>query len=126
MTGWLRLTDEQRRTSLEQASINCGINPKAIEKDWWVTLTLKVLFEMPFAHHFPQTAAVPPSAELVAAETEMADHKRLFALQQRKWKRKPQLKAAWLKTERTLLARIAAATQRIPNRTIPYNQIPAF
>jgi hypothetical protein len=52
MTGWLKLTDEQRRTSLEQASINSGINPKAIEKDWWVTLTLKVLFEMPLARHF--------------------------------------------------------------------------
>lgn len=52
MTGWLRLTDEQRRTSLEQASINSGINAKAIEKDWWVTLTLKILFEMSFAHHF--------------------------------------------------------------------------
>jgi hypothetical protein len=56
----------------------------------------------------------------------MAAHKRLFALQQNKWKRKPKLKAAWLKTERALQARITAATQRIPNRTIPYNQIPTF
>jgi hypothetical protein len=39
------LTDEQRRATVEQAAIRSGINPKAIEKDWWVTLTLKALFQ---------------------------------------------------------------------------------
>jgi len=76
--------------------------------------------------HFPQTTAVAPSAELTTAETEMAAHKRLRILQQSKWKRKPHLKTEWLKTERALLTRIAEATQRIPNHTIPYNQIPVF
>jgi hypothetical protein len=52
MTGWLTLTDEQRRTSIAQAAINSGITAKAIEKDWWVTLTLKVLFESPYAKFF--------------------------------------------------------------------------
>lgn len=52
MIGWLKLTDEQRRTSISQASIISGIAAKAIEKDWWVTLTLKALFESPFAKHF--------------------------------------------------------------------------
>lgn len=45
MTGWLQLTDEQRKATVEQAAIRSGINPKAIEKDWWVTLTLKALFQ---------------------------------------------------------------------------------
>ena len=40
MTGWLKLTDEQRRTSIAQAAVVSGITAKAIEKDWWVTLTL--------------------------------------------------------------------------------------
>ncbi len=32
MTGWLQLTDEQRRATVEQAAIRSGINPKAIER----------------------------------------------------------------------------------------------
>jgi predicted nucleotidyltransferase component of viral defense system len=52
MTGWLKLTDEQRRTSIAQAAIRSGITAKAIEKDWWVTLTLKALFESPYAKFF--------------------------------------------------------------------------
>lgn len=48
MTKWLNLTDEQRRTSLIQAGINSGIPAKSIEKDWWVTLTLKALFQTPY------------------------------------------------------------------------------
>lgn len=49
MIKWLQLTDEQRKTSLEQASLQSGINVKAIEKDWWVTLTLKALFQSAIA-----------------------------------------------------------------------------
>jgi hypothetical protein len=52
MTGWLKLTEEQRRTSIAQAAINTGITAKALEKDWWVTLTLKALFESPYAKFF--------------------------------------------------------------------------
>lgn len=52
MTQWLALTDNQRSTSLEQAQIKSGIIPKAIEKDWWVTLVLKALFELSYANYF--------------------------------------------------------------------------
>ena len=51
MISWLQLTDEQRKTSVDQASLQSGITAKAIEKDWWVTLTLKALFESAFAKH---------------------------------------------------------------------------
>lgn len=44
MMGWLNLTDAQRKTSIDQAALASGIGTKAIEKDWWVTLTLKALF----------------------------------------------------------------------------------
>jgi hypothetical protein len=43
--GWLQLTDEQRRQTLAQAQIRSEIVVKALEKDWWVTLTLKALFQ---------------------------------------------------------------------------------
>ena len=46
MTGWLKLTDDQRRETLSQAQLLTGINVKALEKDWWVTLVLKALFQM--------------------------------------------------------------------------------
>jgi len=52
MIGWLKLTDDQRRTSIDQAALIGGRRAKAIEKDWWVTLTLKALFEMPEAKYF--------------------------------------------------------------------------
>lgn len=53
MIGWLQnLDDDSRRISLNQASLNSGINSKAIEKDWWVTLVLKLLFTSKYATYF--------------------------------------------------------------------------
>lgn len=50
MIDWLNLTDEQRKTSLAQASRESGITTKALEKDWWVTLTLRALFQTKYAN----------------------------------------------------------------------------
>lgn len=53
MIGWLQNLDENARSvSLSQASLNSGITPKAIEKDWWVTLVLRVLFTSKYAPYF--------------------------------------------------------------------------
>jgi predicted nucleotidyltransferase component of viral defense system len=53
MIGWLqKLDDNARRISLNQASLNSGITPKAIEKDWWVTLALKMLFTSKYSAFF--------------------------------------------------------------------------
>lgn len=49
MTGWLQLSDEQRRQTLNQAQQVTGIGVKALEKDWWVTLVLKSLFQTDYA-----------------------------------------------------------------------------
>ena len=51
MINWLQLTDKQRKTSVNQASLKSGISAKAIEKDWWVTLTLMALFQSAFAEY---------------------------------------------------------------------------
>ncbi|WP_400262877.1 hypothetical protein ACFX5U_07120 [Sphingobacterium sp. SG20118] len=48
MIGWLKLTDVQRPTSLAQAEVKSGIIAKALEKDWWITLILKTLFQTPY------------------------------------------------------------------------------
>lgn len=53
MTGWLHnLEDESRLTSINQASLISGITPKALEKDWWVTLALKLLFDSKYGSFF--------------------------------------------------------------------------
>ena len=49
MTGWLKLTDDQRRATIANLEYISGIRAKAIEKDWWVTLTLKALFNGKYA-----------------------------------------------------------------------------
>lgn len=51
MVQWLQLSEQQRRTTIEQAAVNSGISSKAIEKDWWVTLVLKAIFQTPYAEH---------------------------------------------------------------------------
>jgi len=51
MIQWLQLTADQRRASLAEAEYESGIQAKAIEKDWWVTLTLKALFQGAYATH---------------------------------------------------------------------------
>ena len=53
MIGWLKnLNDASRLLSINEASRISGISAKALEKDWWVTLTLKHVFNMPYAKHF--------------------------------------------------------------------------
>jgi predicted nucleotidyltransferase component of viral defense system len=51
MTEWLNLSDSDRLLSLQQASARSGISLKAVEKDWWVTLVLKVVFKTKYAKH---------------------------------------------------------------------------
>jgi hypothetical protein len=52
MTEFLNLNEDNRRLLIDQVSTITGISAKALEKDWWVTLVLKALFELPMAEHF--------------------------------------------------------------------------
>ena len=51
MTKWLQLSPEQRLLTLQRVSSETGISVKAIEKDWWVTLALKAIFQTEYAGH---------------------------------------------------------------------------
>lgn len=52
MTGWLKLTEAQRKAAIDDAEQISGIGAKAIEKDWWVTL----LYSKPcFSPHIVNT-----------------------------------------------------------------------
>jgi len=51
MIEWLKLNDEQRKAVIDETEIESGIGAKVIEKDWWVTLTLKALFQSAYAQY---------------------------------------------------------------------------
>ena len=51
MTELLTLTEEQRRNVFNQVGFLAGLSPKVVEKDWWVTLTLKAVFQTEYAPH---------------------------------------------------------------------------
>jgi len=48
---WSELADEQRRAAIIEAEYQTGIASKLIEKDWWVSVTLRALFSGKFAQH---------------------------------------------------------------------------
>lgn len=53
MIGWVKnLSNASRLASINEASRISGIPAKAIEKDWWVTLSIKLLFETKYANYF--------------------------------------------------------------------------
>jgi len=51
MNKFYKLDENTRRTIFNQAAIRTGIPPIAVEKDWWVTLLLRTIFESPYAEH---------------------------------------------------------------------------
>ena len=50
-TNWLTLSKERRIEILNQATELTGLPSVAIEKDWWVTLTLNASFSLPYSQN---------------------------------------------------------------------------
>lgn len=51
MNEWLKLSEKKRLEILNQVNSQTGLPTDAIEKDWWVTITLKAIFSSKFAQH---------------------------------------------------------------------------
>lgn len=51
MKPWFDLSSEDKKTIIEQTSAKTGLNPTAIEKDFWVTLALNALFKTQYSPH---------------------------------------------------------------------------
>ncbi len=51
MIEWLNITRERKRQILNAASEETLLPEYSIEKDWWVTLSLKAAFSTPWARH---------------------------------------------------------------------------
>jgi hypothetical protein len=53
MISWLKIEQpEQRMAALRLAQQRTGVSELALEKDWWITLTLRLLFLLPYASFF--------------------------------------------------------------------------
>ena len=50
-TEWLKLSKERKIDILNQVSNRTGLPPIAVEKDWWVTLTLFCSFNQKYSQH---------------------------------------------------------------------------
>lgn len=46
---WIDLTDEQRLQVLEQVESSIGLPAFVVEKDWWVCVVLKAVFQSKYA-----------------------------------------------------------------------------
>lgn len=51
MMNWFELPEKIRIQIFNQVSVQNGLPATAIEKDWWVSLVLKLIFSLPFANH---------------------------------------------------------------------------
>lgn len=49
--AWLQQTPERQRELLGLVSSQTGMTANAIEKDWWVTLSLYAVFQTEWAEH---------------------------------------------------------------------------
>jgi len=49
MSIWQDKTEEERIAIIQKTGVNTKIEDLAIEKDWWVTITLKALFSTSFS-----------------------------------------------------------------------------
>ena len=50
-TEWLKLSKERKIDILNLVSNRTGLPPIAVEKDWWVTLTLFCSFNQKYSEH---------------------------------------------------------------------------
>ncbi len=51
MNKWLAIPEQTRRNAYIQIAEKTGMNAFAVEKDWWVVQTLRIIFEMDVAQH---------------------------------------------------------------------------
>ena len=51
MKKWLTIPEQTRRNAYIQIAEKTGMNAFAVEKDWWVVQTLRIIFEMDVAQH---------------------------------------------------------------------------
>jgi hypothetical protein len=51
MIKWLNLPESTKRNAFIQIAEQTGLSAFAVEKDWWVSRTLEIIFQMEIAKH---------------------------------------------------------------------------
>ena len=51
MIRWLKIPDSTKKNAYEQIAEKTGMSAFAVEKDWWVVQTLRIIFEMGVGSH---------------------------------------------------------------------------
>lgn len=51
MIKWLNIPESTKRNAYVQIAEDTGMSAFAVEKDWWVSRTLEIIFQMPIAKH---------------------------------------------------------------------------
>jgi len=49
LKGWLQLSDNDKLTCFRAITDKYDLKMPAVEKDWWVTHTLAIIFSMPYS-----------------------------------------------------------------------------
>ena len=100
--NWLNTPETTRRNTFIQLSIETKMSAFAIEKDWWVTRTLDIIFQMDIAKHlvFKGGTSLSKSWHLIdrfSEDIDLAIDMEFFMSP----------KDQWTKKERTLLRKKA-------------------
>ena len=48
---WFKVDSNRKKNIIEQSSVLTGIPENAIEKDFWISVLLKVIFELPYGEN---------------------------------------------------------------------------
>jgi predicted nucleotidyltransferase component of viral defense system len=51
MENFIKLSNNDKLNIFNQTSERSGLSSSAIEKDWWVTLSLNIIFSLPYSNH---------------------------------------------------------------------------
>lgn len=89
---FLELPEATRRNTFEQIAIQTGIKAFAVEKDWWVSRTLEIIFSMEVASHlvFKGGTSLSKAWKLIerfSEDVDLAIDKDIFMAKDTKWSR---------------------------------------
>lgn len=51
MENFIKLSNKDKINIFNQTSERSGLPSSAVEKDWWVTLSLNIIFSLPYSNY---------------------------------------------------------------------------
>jgi hypothetical protein len=93
MIQWIKVPDRTKKNAYEQISENTGISAFAVEKDWWVSRTLEIIFQMDIAKHlvFKGGTSLSKAWKLIhrfSEDVDLAIDKEFFFKAENNWSKK--------------------------------------